>query len=354
MRYVCGILLVGVLSTPLFGQSAPVVTNVLAEQIPGTKQVRITYGVNDADGDLMSILVRISFGGEPVPDAVSFTGDVSDDIRVPAIASGTGKEIIWDAEADLGEVSGTDWQAEVIARDGDGLRLEVVLPGGATMEFRWIPPGTFLMGSPDSDPDAAADEKPQHHVTISEGFYLGTFEVTQAQWESVMTGSNPSDPSTLPKENISWEGSQQFIRQLNNAATGSEVYRLPTEAEWEYACRAGTTTPWSFGDDHLQLGMYAWYLRSSNQNFPHPVGMLLQNPWGLFDMYGNVMEFCQDLHGPYSAEAQVDPRGPLTGEYRVVRGGYYEADFLSTRSASRAPGLAPNRFTGFRVLREGP
>ena len=223
------------------------------------------------------------------------------------------------------------------------------LPGGATIEFVGIEPGTFTMGSPDMDEMANGSEKPQHEVTISQGFYLGKYEITQAQWESVMgttpwsgqdnVQANPDHPAVY----ISWEDVQEFIQRLNEAA-GEEVYRLPTEAEWEYACRAGTATSWSFGDDESELMNYAWYRANAwdvGEQYAHAVGTKLPNPWGLYDMHGNVKEWCQDWYGNYSSGAQTDPIGPATGVLRIERGGNFNYVAQSLRSASRSSSAGP-------------
>ena len=239
--------------------------------------------------------------------------------------------------------------------------ITVDLPGGATMEMVWIEPGTFIMGSPDSDGMANDYEKPQHQVTITKGYYLGKYEVTQAQWESVMgtrpwsrldyVQSNPDNPAVY----VTWNDAQEYIAKLNTAA-GRNMYRLPTEAEWEYACRAGTTTRWSFGDDESQLGEYAWYLNNAwsvGKQYAQPVGTKLPNPWGLYDMHGNVLEWCQDWHGSYSSSAQTDPTGSSWGSNRVRRGGDFVVNARSTRSAVRSGGStgASSDGVGFRLLR---
>ena len=219
------------------------------------------------------------------------------------------------------------------------------------MEFVLIPAGTFQMGSNDSD--AYDDEKPVHTVRITQPFYLGKYEVTQGQWQAVM-GSNPSrftgDPNR-PVENVSWEDVQEFIRRLNSREGGA-TYRLPTEAEWEYAARAGTTTRWSFGDDASQLGRYAWYDGNAGGQ-THPVGQLQPNPWGLYDMHGNVWEWVQDWYGKYASGTAVDPAGPSSGSLRVDRGGSWVITARRCRSAHRngvAPGLRDG-YLGFRLLR---
>ena len=169
----------------------------------------------------------------------------------------------------------------------------VELPGGATMDFVWIEPGTFMMGSPESEPWHYDGEGPRHPVTISRGFYLGKYKVTQGQWESVIgtpPGSGENKAQEYPNHPvvyISWEDAQAFIQKLNEVAE-EETYRLPTEAEWEYACRAGTTTRFSFGEDESRLGDYAWYSGNSSPYGMKDVGTKLPNAWGLHDMHGNV------------------------------------------------------------------
>ena len=239
--------------------------------------------------------------------------------------------------------------------------LTVTLPGGATMEMVWIEAGTFLMGSPDTETGRGSDEGPQHEVTISQGFYLGKYEITQGQWEVVMASTpwsgedyvmeNPEHPAV----NISWDDTQQLIQELNDAA-GEDIYRLPTEAEWEYACRAGTTTRWSFGDDEGQLGDYAWYAANAWEaglQYAQPVGTKLPNPWGLYDIHGNVFEWCHDWYGAYTVDSQIDPPGPATGSRRVIRGDSFGASAKTVRSAYRNNYLPSDRgyWSGARLLR---
>jgi len=203
------------------------------------------------------------------------------------------------------------------------------------IEMVLVPAGSFTMGGNQGQDD----ERPGHVVTISQPFYLGTYEVTQAQWTAVM-GTNPSyfKGDNRPVEQVSWNDVQEFLRRLNAMTSGG--YRLPTEAEWEYACRAGTVD-----DSVLDLTKVAWFGDNSgdhpvqsdelwkddeqsygmkilaNNGRTHSVGKKKPNAWGLYDMYGNVWELCQDWYAPYPGESQTDPAGPAMGPGRVSRGG---------------------------------
>jgi formylglycine-generating enzyme required for sulfatase activity len=208
--------------------------------------------------------------------------------------------------------------------------------------------GEFLMGSH----DGADDEQPLHTVRISKPFYLGQYEVTQGQWQIIM-GHNRSrfqGDTTLPVERVSWEDVQEFLGRLN-AKEGASTYRLPTEAEWEYAARAGTTTTYSFGNDTRQLEEYAWYRKNAGDH-THPVGQKKPNAWGLYDMHGNVWEWVQDWYGAYAAGTVVDPAGPSAGSERVRRGGSWYDAASSCRSAYRYEAAPSRRIVnvGFRLL----
>jgi len=207
------------------------------------------------------------------------------------------------------------------------------------MEFVWIPAGEFLMGSP------------EHEVRIREGFWMGKYEVTQGEWQSVM-GTNPSSfdecGSPCPVETVSWYDVQEFIGRLNERETGRGYrYRLPTEAEWEYAARAGTT-----GARHGELDEVAWYSDNSGDS-THPVGQKRANAWGLHDMLGNVSEWTGDRDGEYPAGKVTDSGGPSTGSYRVDRGGSWLRGAGFVRSTGRlhySPGSRLS-FIGFRLVR---
>ena len=231
--------------------------------------------------------------------------------------------------------------------------ISVELPDGREMEFVWIDPGTYAMGSPESEPGHEKDESPEHEVTITRGFYLGKYEVTQAQWESVM-GSSPSfyAGADHPVELVSWNDVQEFVHRWNKAK-GDSLFRLPTEAEWEYACRAGTQTAWSFGDDEDSVGDFAWYSGNNDPKGAKAVGTKLPNSWGLYDMHGNVSEWVQDRYGAYASEDQSDPTGPASGNERVHRGGSYSSSPTYLRSGNRSIMPAGNRLqlTGVRILK---
>ena len=224
------------------------------------------------------------------------------------------------------------------------------------LEFVPIPAGQFRMGS--TDHEAEIDEQPVHPVHISQPFYLGKYEVTQGQWQEVM-GKSASyfkgDPNQ-PVENVSWNEVQTFIRKLNAKESGTR-YRLPTEAEWEYAARAGSTTAYSFGDEPNQLAEYAW-CRQLKHNKTYRVGQLKPNAWGLYDMHGNVWEWVQDTYDGtyYQRSPATDPPDPASSASRVTRGGSWSSDARTCRSASRLE-LSPDyrgHDLGFRLVREAP
>ena len=257
---------------------------------------------------------------------------------------------------------------------------EIDLPGGVKLTMVLIPPGEFLMGSPEAERQWALEEATAtndnraieriptevlHQVKITRPFYLGKYELTQAQWQAVM-GNNPSkfqDPSS-PVEQVSWDDIQRFLAKLNTAGTrrvpsaktaraATEMkYALPTEAQWEYVCRGGTTTAFSFGDSVAMLGECAWS-RSNSGGKTHPVDGLKANAWNLYDMYGNVWEWCMDWDAAdyYAQSPPTDPPGPLSGSNRVYRGGGWASHPRSCRSASRnsyVPGHR-NDGLGFRL-----
>jgi formylglycine-generating enzyme required for sulfatase activity len=244
------------------------------------------------------------------------------------------------------------------------------------MKLVLIPAGVFLMGSPDSDPDAFPHEEPQHRVRITRPFYMGVTEVTQGQYQAV-TGANPShfkESDNLPVASIGWLDAIKYCNALSRKeglppfyrVRGATVvvpdwnrtgYRLPTEAEWEYACRAGSTTLYNFGDDAAGLDAFAWYMGDAGGQ-TRRVGKKRPNAWGLHDMHGNVWEWCWDGYEAdyYKKSPAADPLGPSLADFRVMRGGCWYSNPSGCRSAYRLrsePGIRADGLdgVGFRVAR---
>ena len=229
--------------------------------------------------------------------------------------------------------------------------LTVDLGGGVLMEFVLIQPGAFQMGS-----THRSDEQPIHTVTIAKPFYMGKYLVTQAQWLRINGPMNASNfkGATNPVETVGCNECEWFMAKLKKQAPG-RTYRLPTEAEWEYACRAGSTSDYYFGSDTNRLGEYAWYGANSN-NKTHPVGEKKPNAWGLYDMHGNVWEWCADVYHATYAGAPTDGSAWTQGGtgQRVLRGGSWLADARYVRAAVRN-GLDTDyryMYYGFRVVAE--
>ena len=226
------------------------------------------------------------------------------------------------------------------------------------MKLVLIHAGSFTMGSPDGEIGRQDNEMP-HEVTISKSYYLGVYEVTQDQYERVM-GKNPSSfkgPKN-PAEMVSWDDAISYCTKLSGMPEeeiAGRVYRLPTEAEWEYACRSTSTTSYCFGDPVASLFEYCWSMENSDKQ-PLPVGEKKANRWGLHDMYGNVFELCQDVESPYPSEFDTDPIELIRGTFRVLRGGSCVTDAEKCRSASRygQPGPIRGDDIGFRVAMSLP
>jgi formylglycine-generating enzyme required for sulfatase activity len=238
----------------------------------------------------------------------------------------------------------------------------VDIGGGIKMDFVWCPPGSFMMGSATAEQNIAIkalpadlkpetrqstiaaiqNEGPQHEVVITKGFWMAKTEVTQSQWKRVM-GKNPSkfidSGPDAPVETVSWKDCQELIKKLNRmcAEKAGGWFGLPTEAEWEYACRAGSQTAYYFDDDASILGDYAWYAANSSMK-THTVALKLPNAWGLYDMHGNVWEWCSSWFGKYKAEDAADPKGPVIGSVRVGRGGGWDDFEVDLRAAYRSFG----------------
>ncbi|MDY6822180.1 MAG: formylglycine-generating enzyme family protein [Thermodesulfobacteriota bacterium] len=243
------------------------------------------------------------------------------------------------------------------------------------MEFVWIAPGTFMMGSPENEKGRDSDEK-QHKVTLTKGFYMQTTEVTIGQYRTFLKATHKEDgvdwdddddcplnndgnyslsgnkfgkDNAQPMVEVSWHGAKAFAEWLSKK-TG-KTFRLPTEAEWEYACRAGSTTAFCFGERDSGLDNYAWY-RNNAEGRTHPVAQKQPNAWGLYDMHGNVWEWCSDWYGDYPSGNVTDPEGPSSDSYRVYRGGSWDGAAQYCRSAYRGrivPG-ARDYDLGFRLV----
>ncbi len=240
--------------------------------------------------------------------------------------------------------------------------MTIPLSDTVSLDMIWINPGTSTMGSP-KDELGRWDDEVQHEVTLTQGYWLGKYEVTQVQYEAVM-GTNPSEfkGADLPVEMVNWYDAMDFCAKLtaSEKAVGrlpeGYEYTLPTEAQWEYACRAGTTTALnsrknlSDKDQCPEMDEVGWYGYNSDDT-THPVGQKQPNAWGLYDMHGNVYERCLDRYGDYPTTAVTDPTGPDIGEYNVIRGGSWACYARSCRSASRYYDYPDECWTdcGFRV-----
>ena len=343
---------------------APVVSRVLAKQRPGTQWVDITYDLADTNSARLMVSVAVSDDGGStfaVP-ATSFGGDGYG----KGVSPGSRKQVVWDAGRDWPNRFSANMRFRVTATDGDEP------PNPNPPRLVWIPAGAFTMGSPASEPDRDDWEGPQTLVTLSRGFWLGKYEVTQREYEEVM-GVNLSyfkGELDLPVEGVYWNEATNYCGKLTarELAAGrlpeGYEYRLPTEAQWEYACRAGTTTRFGYGDDAdcARLGDYAWYWENSFATAKppgnswessgrfystHPVGQKLPNAWGLYDMHGNVQEWCQDWSwdwdslppkaAPYPGGSVTDPKAPphTWGWGGVSRGGSWWGSGPQLRSAYR-------------------
>ncbi|MEX0321475.1 MAG: bifunctional serine/threonine-protein kinase/formylglycine-generating enzyme family protein [Puniceicoccaceae bacterium] len=267
------------------------------------------------------------------------TQPVQKPVSKPALVSSNSR-----VTSQPGPAEGSDWVVE--------------LPDGESVELKWIKSGSFTMGSPSNEKDRDSDEK-QHSVRLSRGYWLGKYEVTQGDWEALM-GNNPSrfksSGKQAPVESVSWDDAMEFCRKLTERERAAGRlpegmwYTLPTEAQWEYACRAGTATRFYTGNNDSDLDKAGWYDSNSGSK-THPVGQKQPNTWGLYDMHGNVWEWCLDWKDDYPAGTVTDPTGPSSGARRVLRGGGWDGDARLCRSAFRyrdSPGDS-GYYLGFRL-----
>jgi formylglycine-generating enzyme required for sulfatase activity len=236
----------------------------------------------------------------------------------------------------------------------------VTLVDGTAFTFVEIPAGRFVMGSPDDEAGRAGDEGPRREVALSRAYWMGKYEVTQAQWQAVMkenpaTFQDYATSAVHPVEGVSWVDVQAYLARLNVRGVGR--FRLPTEAEWEYAARAGSTSrfPWGADDGFRELPQHAWFY-SRAEGRSHPVGGKRPNSWGLYDLFGGVWEWCEDWYGPYPPGPASDPRGPAEGTQRCIRGGSWFNEPEALRSANRHRHPSDSRQTnlGFRLVWEPP
>ena len=321
-----------------FGQT---VSNVDAYQ--EGKNIIITYDIDKA-GSVGDVYCSTDGGrtwGVPLKQV---TGDVNKQVQAGS------HRIVWDVLSEREKLAGANICFKVEVNSGrfteDGGRFTV---NGVSFEMVRVEGGTFRMGATsEQGSDAGGDEKPVHSVTLS-GYCIGKTEVTQVLWKAVM-GSNPSSfkGDNLPVECVSWDDCQEFIRKLNSM-TGQN-FRLPTEAEWEFACRGGNNSRGYKYSGSNNLGSVAWYDGNSGDK-THPVGTKAPNELGIYDMSGNVWEWCADWYGDYSSGAQTNPTGPYGGSYRVRRGGSWFIYASCCRSSNRSYGIPANRdcYRGLRL-----
>jgi formylglycine-generating enzyme required for sulfatase activity len=363
------------------GTAVATTTTVVVNGLPGTLGITLTGLPQDLNG-LVKVFGPVGYVHSTVASE-TLTGLVAGTYAlVPSgLWSGagqTGEAYLASGAQSLVVAAGGTTSATITYAATPSLTFQLADPSSPTgtlaLNVNFIPAGAFLMGAQPGEQDSADVEFPQHPVTLSRGFYVADDLTTQAQWKALM-GTNPAwfslgsggaatDDFTRPVEFVSWNdlnaASTGFLTKLNAATAATRpaglAFRLPTEAEWEYACRAGTTTRFFWGDDptYTTLNQYAWWSGDSGAT-THPVGSLgagSANPFGLFDMTGNVWEWCGDWYGPYTTATATDPTGPATGSYHVVRGGSWFHGDTFCRSANRSYSGPDDRFSsiGFRVV----
>jgi formylglycine-generating enzyme required for sulfatase activity len=307
------IILIALIALTAFVTTAQTITDVKFEQVG--KQLVITYNLDAPSGSQWQISVSASTDNGTTwgNNLSSVTGDVGNGIK-----PGPNKKITWDVLTERISLTGT-------------ISFKVKAEGNllGEIEMIFVQGGTFTMGSNDGE----SDEKPIHSVTLSD-FYIGKTEVTQKQWRDVM-GNNPSyytNCDNCPVEQVSWDDIQDFLQKLNQKTDKS--YRLPTEAEWEYAAKGCNKSKGYTFSGSNSLGDVAWFNDNSGSK-THPVAQLQPNELGVYDMSGNVWEWCSDWYGDYVGYAQTNPKGPASGSSRVLRGGGWGGTLQFCRAASR-------------------
>lgn len=330
----------------------PVVSNVQVT-VRGN-YVDVTYDLEQAEGKKCIVWLLLSKdGGTTYRYGISsITGDFG------IVEPGIGKTITWNAYIDYpGEhITAAGIRVNVYAWEKE---ITVMLPGDVPLDMTLILPGTFMMGAYPGEINALPQEYPQHQVSIAQPFYLGKYEVTQAQWQALMPsipGGQSQVGANYPVCQLSWYDCQQFVQALNETPEKPEgfTFRLPSEAEWEYACRAGTTTRWHFGEDENLLKDYCWYSVNNTPYGVKEVGLKLPNAWGLHDMHGNANEWVQDWYhdsyigAPEDGSAWESP----AGEMRVMRLGFFYGGARYCRSSARlgAPTNGHEEMYGLRVV----
>jgi formylglycine-generating enzyme required for sulfatase activity len=317
------------------------------------------YDVSGLSGGVKSILATIEDGKHPKtePGPIPSVQWIVVELPTPKVLDGVQLTVKQTSGKNLAPVI---YEMEVMGTVAEPVGpMNADLGGGVKLEMVWIQAGEFLMGSPTNEAERQASET-QHKVRITKGFWIGKYEVTQAQWERVMD-SNPSQFKQVgkdaPVEWVNWPMCQEFLKKLNaqiqnqKSRIGNGMFRLPTEAEWEHACRAETKTRYDNGDTVSDLDAVGWYNENSGGT-TRLVGQKKPNAWGLYDMHGNVWEWCQDWYADYASGDVKDPEGPSSGETRILRGGSWYQTSNNNRSASRCPDGPGDRSgsIGFRVV----
>jgi formylglycine-generating enzyme required for sulfatase activity len=340
--------LAAVAALPLAAANTPPeIRNLKVQQRPGTYLVDVTFDLVDPDsynGVFLGMEASVDNGATFNLPAKTATGDLG------LVKPGTGKKVVWDAFTDWPDKYTPNAKVRIVAADSLPMG-----PGRGPDGFVWIPPGKFMMGSPENEAERESDEA-QYEVALSNGFWMCDHEVTQEEYEKVV-GSNPSPVRgvNFPVDHVSWDDAVAYCKkltELERAAgriTEKQAYRLPTEAEWEYAARAGTT-----GSRYGDLDLIAWW--SGNSRGQHnPAKQKLPNGWGLYDMLGSLWEWCSDWYGLYPTGFIGNPAGPaepIRGTLRVLRGGtwYYGSNHVRCADRYWAPPTQAHITVGFRIV----